>query len=211
MQSADDVRLAYDAAAASYHRLLPDLSAEAPVDRALMVAFAEHVRAQGTRRVLDAGCGTGRLVAALQTLGLEPTGADLSPRMIQIARATNPDASFEVADLSHLPFPDGRFGGVIAWYSLIHTSPPDLSATLSELARTIAPGGYFLTGFQLGSGTRRIVDVYGAGHDLAAYLYTPERIGDAMVDVGLDAIATCVRAPVSERHPQGFVLARKRC
>lgn len=63
MQTEDRARQVYDDAAETYHRLLPDLRSEAPVDRAMIAAFAEHVAAAGGR-VLDAGCGPGRLVGS---------------------------------------------------------------------------------------------------------------------------------------------------
>ena len=207
MQSAEDVRAAYDAVAAAYHRLLPDLTSEAPLDRALLVALAEHVGSAGS--VLDAGCGPGRLVATLAALGLDPTGCDLSPEMVAIARREHPGRRFDAADLSALPYADASFVGVVAWYSLIHTPTTDLGAPLGELCRVLEPGGHLLTGFQAGSGPRRITNAYGAGPDLTAYLHTPEEVAATLEDVGLTVVATVTRRPETERHPQGFVLARR--
>ena len=94
--------------------------------------------------MLDFGCGTGRLIATLQGLGLEVTGADLSAGMLAIARSSHPEVDLHVVGPGRLPFADNSFGGVLAWYSLIHCPPDELPGMLSELARVVAPGGYVL-------------------------------------------------------------------
>ncbi|MET8045385.1 hypothetical protein ABZU25_31525 [Micromonospora sp. NPDC005215] len=55
------VRRAYDTVAEDYATCLPDTRAEAPLDLAMVDAFAEAVTAGGDTRVLDAGCGPGRM------------------------------------------------------------------------------------------------------------------------------------------------------
>lgn len=208
-----DVQHAYDTMAEVYHEYLPDLRAEQPVDRGLITAFAEHVRAFDPPAVLDAGCGTGRLIHTLQAGGLAVTGIDLSPGMIDIARSIHPEVPFHVAELAHLPFNSETFTGVMAWYSLIHIPPHALTDSLAEIARVLRPGGYFLTGFQAGAGSR--VLHHGPGDDggYEAYLWTVHEMALALAHVGLDPITRCTRAAQPDSydggHDQGFVLARK--
>ncbi len=52
-----------------------------------------------------------------------------------------------MASFRALPFEDGSFGGILAWYSLIHTPPADVPAVLAEFARVLRPGGGLLLGF----------------------------------------------------------------
>jgi ubiquinone/menaquinone biosynthesis C-methylase UbiE len=68
------------------------------------------------RRVLDAGCGSGPIAAALRDRGAVVTGFDSSAGMLELARRRlGPDADLHVADLaSPLPLPDGSFDDVIA-------------------------------------------------------------------------------------------------
>src|SRR3712207_7769437 len=100
-------RHAYDTVAADYARLLPDMSAEAPLDRAVLAAFVEMVVDVGDCLVADVGCGSGRVTAHLADAGLRTIGLDLSPGMIAVARAARPDLAFAVAHAEALPLRSG--------------------------------------------------------------------------------------------------------
>ncbi|MEX5271561.1 class I SAM-dependent methyltransferase [Kocuria sabuli] len=191
MSDLRDVQQAYDTMAQMYHEHLPDLRAEQPVDRGLITAFAEHVRAFESPAVLDAGCGTGRLISTLQAGGLAVTGIDLSPGMLDIARSIHPKVPFHVADLAHLPFDSATFAGVMAWYSLIHIPPHALTDSLAEIARVLRPGGYFLTGFQAGAGSRILHHASGGASGYEAYLRTVDEMAQALAQVGLDPTTWC--------------------
>lgn len=203
------VRTVYDAAAPTYDALLPDLRIEQPVDRAMIRAFCAEVLETGEHSVLDAGCGAGRIVAELKGHGLQVRGVDLSPGMIEQARRREPEVDFRVADLRTLPYADNTFGGVIAWYSLIHFDYPALAEALTELARVTKPGGVLLTGFQVGSGPREIANAYGTQSGMTAWLYSPGEVSSVAAGAGWTTTATTRREPVTEPNPQGFVLARK--
>jgi ubiquinone/menaquinone biosynthesis C-methylase UbiE len=209
----DSVRSAYDAMAPAYRERIPDLRAEQPVDRAMITAFGEHVRSTSSHSVLDFGCGTGRLVTTLQELGLEVTGADLSDGMVAIARSDHPEVDFHVVTPGPLPFADESFAGVLAWYSLIHCPPGELAGMLSELVRVLVPGGYVLTGFQAGVGSRVRSNAHDGGHEHRLHLRTTEEMAGAFAEAGLTVAARCARAMVPDSfdggHDQGFVLGRK--
>lgn len=209
MTLSGETRAAYDAAAASYDAFVPGAEAEVPLHRALLGAFTELTAASGGRRVLDAGCGTGRLVPLLQAAELEVVGADASPGMVEVARRSNPGVPFTVSELAGMPFDDAAFAGVMAWYSLIHTAPDDLPATLTEVARVLRPGGFFLTGFQVGQGTRTATGYYLGEQRITAHLFTTDQVSDVLGDAGFEVLATCTTAPAEARYPQGFVLARR--
>jgi SAM-dependent methyltransferase len=93
------------------------------------------------RRILDAGCGSGPLMAALRDQGAIVTGFDRSAGMLELARRRlGEDADLQVADLSSpLPFPDGTFDDVIA--SLVLHYLEDWGPALTELRRVLKPGG----------------------------------------------------------------------
>ena len=60
-------RTTYDTVAVDYARLIPDLSEEASLDRAMLAAFADLVLEAGGGSVADLGCGAGRMTAHLDS------------------------------------------------------------------------------------------------------------------------------------------------
>jgi ubiquinone/menaquinone biosynthesis C-methylase UbiE len=214
MNLSDDlasVRSAYDTVAESYSKVLPDASIETPLDRAMINAFIEYVTTAGEGSVLDAGCGAGRMAGFIAAEGTPVSGIDLSPAMIGIARREYPDLAFDVAELSDLPAKDAQFGGVLAWYSIIHTAPDDLPRVFAEFLRVLAPEGFLLLGFQVGDGPRHMANAYGHDISLDAHLFTPEYITGLLAQAGFDVVAQMVRAPGElERTRQAMLLAQKR-
>jgi len=107
-------------------------------ERPAMLALAGDVAG---RRILDAGCGSGALFAALRNRGAIVTGFDKSTGMLELARRRLGDgADLQVADLScPLPFPDGAFDDVTA--SLVLHYLEDWGPALAELRRVLTPGG----------------------------------------------------------------------
>jgi ubiquinone/menaquinone biosynthesis C-methylase UbiE len=96
-------------------------------------------------RVLDVGCGTGRPVAeVLAAAGHQVTGYDVSPTMIELARAQVPGATFGVADLRVLDQPASSWDAVVACYSLLQLTRAEIDAALAKFAEWLAPGGIFL-------------------------------------------------------------------
>ncbi|MEU1786311.1 class I SAM-dependent methyltransferase [Streptomyces sparsogenes] len=138
---------AYDAVAVLYAELFRDELDGVPLDRAVLVAFAELARTHGAGPVAELGCGPGRVTAYLRDLGVDVFGVDLSPVMIDIARETYPDLRFEVGSMDALDLADGELGGILSWYSVIHTPPRLLPAYFAEFRRVLAPGGHLLLGF----------------------------------------------------------------
>ncbi|APU43725.1 MULTISPECIES: class I SAM-dependent methyltransferase [unclassified Streptomyces] len=207
------VRASYDAVAVDYARLQGTEPAGKPLDRAMLAAFAECVRGEGTgtgRAVADLGCGPGWVTARLDGLGVRAFGVDLSPAMVAVARRTYPGLRFEVGSMAALDVADGVLGGVVAWNSTLHTPPPELPAVFAEFARVLAPGGHVLIAFEAGDGQVRLERAYGHPVDLDVYRMPPDRIAALLAGAGLAETARLHRAPTSgETAPQGFLLARK--
>jgi SAM-dependent methyltransferase len=93
------------------------------------------------RRILDAGCGSGPILAALRDRGTIVTGFDSSTGMLEQARQRLGDDTdlHEAALGSPLPFPDGAFDDVIA--ALVLHYLQDWGPALAELRRVLKPGG----------------------------------------------------------------------
>jgi SAM-dependent methyltransferase len=128
----------YDGFAGAYSTENEANLVNAYYERPAMLALAGDVAG---RRILDAGCGAGPLLAALRDQGAIVTGFDNSAAMIELARRRlGDDADLHVADLgSPLPFPDDAFDDVTA--SLVLHYLQDWGPALAELRRVLKPGG----------------------------------------------------------------------
>jgi SAM-dependent methyltransferase len=106
--------------------------------RPAMLALAGDVSG---RRILDAGCGSGPLFAALRDRGAVVSGFDASGGMLELARRRlGDDADLRVADLgSPLPYADDTFDDVVA--ALVLHYLEDWGPALAELRRVLKPGG----------------------------------------------------------------------
>ncbi len=199
----------YDTVADSYARLLPDASFEAAEDLAMIARFTALLPSDA--RVLDAGCGTGRMQPVLRELlpAHRATGADLSEEMLRHARAAHPGTRFDRAPLAALPYRDGSLDGVLAWYSIIHTAPADLDAVFAEFRRVLADDGVVLLGFQHGRGQRHRSEAYGHTVELRAHLHSVDGVTAALEHARFTAVERVIReARPGEAQDQGFVLAR---
>jgi SAM-dependent methyltransferase len=205
-------RQAYDAVAVDYARLLPDLSIEAPLDRAVLAAFAELLAPDPTALVADVGCGTGRLTAHLHGRGLRTVGLDLSPGMAAVARRTHDGLTFAAADAAALPLRTGALGGLVAWYSLIHLPTGSLPGVFAEFARVTRPGALVLVAFQSGDGERVVRDAsYGRAVPLTYWRHRLEDVASALGEAGFRPFATVTRAAVLgfESTPQAALLVHR--
>ena len=106
------------------------------------------VRASDVRpgdRAVDVACGTGKLAAALaERVGPfgQVVGVDLAPRMIELARASQPaivQLEFRVGNALALPFEDDEFDAATIGFGMRNL--PDFEAGFRELARVVRPGG----------------------------------------------------------------------
>jgi predicted TPR repeat methyltransferase len=104
-------RASYDAVAEDYAGRFRDELDARPLDRAVLAGFAELVRAADLGPVADVGCGTGRVTAHLNDLGVPIFGVDLSPGMAAMARRSYPGLRFDVGSMLALDLPDGALGG----------------------------------------------------------------------------------------------------
>jgi SAM-dependent methyltransferase len=206
-------RTAYDTVAVDYERLLRDELDARPLDRAMLAAFSELVRAPGTGPVADLGCGPGRITAHLHALGVAVFGIDLSPKMIAVARRRHPGMRFAEGSMTALDLEDGTLGGVVAWYSTVHTPPELLPAVFAECHRVLAPGGHMLLAFKAGDRRRHLDQAYGHELSLDVYWMSPDHVADLMSKAGLVVDARMIREPDEKEQPrqgrQAFFLAHK--
>ncbi len=204
-------RTAYDLVADVYADRFTATEPEQPLDLAMIDHFVGLLPAP--RRVLDAGCGAGRMLPYLAARGCRPEGVDLSPEMVRRARADHPGHPCTVGSLTDLAHRDALFDGVFSWYSTIHNPDADLDGMLGEMVRVLRPGGFLLVAFQVGDEVRRVGQGFAAsGYDVVLFRHhrrTADMTG-RIAALGLEVVATSQRGPIgTEPDPQAVVIARR--
>ena len=108
-------------------------------------------RFDSVRRVLDAGCGSGRNIRFLLARGFEVFGVDQDPASVAAVRALAarlapqiPASHFEVAPVERLPWPDESMDAVLS-SAVLHFASDEtrFEAMIAEMWRVLRPGGLF--------------------------------------------------------------------
>jgi SAM-dependent methyltransferase len=126
-------RQGHDALATSYHAFF------AAVTSLATGPLLEAVRLHRGARLLDVASGPGALAAEAASRGARPSGIDLSPQMVELARRLHPAIEFGEADVEHLPFADATFDAVVCAFGLGHFPRPEVA--VAECVRALKPGG----------------------------------------------------------------------
>lgn len=99
-------------------------------------------------RVLDAGCGPGRLGAALHARGHHVVGVDADPVLLAAAREDHPGPRWELADLAGLDLGEVFDAVVAAGNVMVFLGPGSEEVVVERLAAHVAPGGVLVLGFR---------------------------------------------------------------
>ena len=109
------------------------------------IPFWQRVAADAGGRVLELGCGTGRISVPLAKSGVDLVGVDRSEAMLARLRKRKTPVNVARADIRDLPFRRRSFEMVLAPYGVLQSlvRERDLKATLDSVARVIKRGGTF--------------------------------------------------------------------
>lgn len=203
------VRRSYDRVATAYADHLFGELAGKPLDRALLACFAEQAAGLGT--VADVGCGPGQVARFLADRGLPVLGVDLSPRMVETARRLSPAIPFDRGDMLALDADDGAWGGIVAFYAIVHLSPEDVSRALAEFRRVLRPDGLLLLAFHVGEEVVHREELFGEPVTLDFRFFATAEIERRLEDAGFAVEARVERRPYPDaEHPsrRAYLLAR---
>jgi ubiquinone/menaquinone biosynthesis C-methylase UbiE len=139
-------RTVWQKAASRYDRAM------APLERSLLAGSRDWIAERAHGRVLEVAIGTGRSLE-FYAPGIQLTGVDLSPAMLDQARARAAELgltpTLSEADVEHLPFADGSFDTVVCALGLCSIPRPETA--VREMARVLKPGGSLLLLDHIGS------------------------------------------------------------
>src|SRR2546428_522326 len=113
-------------------------------DEEALRVLVEFTGAGPEDTVLDVACGPGLVVCALAAVVRHATGIDVTPAMVERARALAAEkglgnVTWQIGDVLPLPYPDGAFSLVVSRFAFHHF--PDPRAVLAEMKRVCAPDG----------------------------------------------------------------------
>ncbi len=145
----EQLQSSYDRVAENYAKQFRDEMDKKPFDRKMLDWLAEKVGDLGV--ICDMGCGPGQIARYLHSQGVKACGIDLSPAMVRQAQGLNPDIPFERGDmLTLVDVADNSYGGIAAFYSIVHIPHRKMVQALQELKRVLRPKGVLLLTFHIG-------------------------------------------------------------
>jgi SAM-dependent methyltransferase len=204
----DVVRDSYDRVADNYVDMIATTSLgdirHQPWLRAAMDVFADAVGGLGP--VLAVGCGPGTITAYLAERGLDVSGVDLSPRMIEHARRLHPECTFGVGSATDLDLAEASWGGLLGWWSLFNLPRDVLPQVLSAFARALVPGGQLIVATHVGDGDVQRTEAYGGvAVRWTTHLWQPDQLVALVQQAGLTPKAE-LRLPAQGEIGPGVVL-----
>ena len=208
----DAVRESYDRVADNYVDMiattgLGDIRVQ-PWLKACIDVFAGAVGGLGP--VLDVGCGPGTVTAYLRERGLDVSGVDLSPRMIEHATRLHPRCRFAVASATALDLAPESMAGILGWWSLFNLPREVLPEVLAGFGDALVVGGHLIIATHVGDDDVQRTEAYGGVPvTWTTYQWRPEQLIALLERAGLRLVAE-MRLPAEDQIGPVVVLTARR-
>lgn len=200
----------YDQVAAEYAEKFKDEMDHKPFDRDCLDRLAREVGHLGP--ICDLGCGPGQIARYLHRQGVNTLGVDLSARMVEEAQRLNPEVHFHQGDMLSLPDADNSWGGIAAFYCILHIPGEKVVEALREMKRVLKPGGLLLITFHIGNEIKHLEEWWEKPVNLDFAFFQPEEMEKWLKDAGFELVETLVREPnpdVEVATRRAYVFAKK--
>ncbi len=205
-----NTQTSYDRVAAEYAEKFKDEMDDKPFDCDCLDRLAREVGDLGP--ICDLGCGPGQIARYLHRQGAATLGVDLSPRLIAEAQRLNPEIHFHQGDMLSLPEADNSWGGIAAFYCIIHIPRAQVVDALREMRRVLKPGGVLLVTFHIGDEIKHVEEWWEKSVSLDFAFYQPAEMESWLKEAGYELEETLVREPnpdVEVATRRAYVFARK--
>jgi len=146
-------------------------------------------------RILDVGCGYGRITIPLAKMGYQVEGIDLSPNLLEEAKKRVEIASlkliFKVGDMRSLPYKDERFDIIICMWSTFSymLTEQDQTLAINEMYRVLAKNGTLIIDLPVATDNKirngvfiapNVLKRAIAGSEHTVYLHTKETLSNIL-------------------------------
>src|SRR5512147_2751301 len=169
-----NTQTSYDHVAAEYAERYKDEMDDKPFDRDCLDRLAREVGELGP--VCDLGCGPGQIARYLHRQGVKTLGVDLSAKMVAEARRLNPSIHFHQGNMLTLPDEDNSWGGIAAFYCIIHIPRKQIVDALREMKRVLKPGGMLLVTFHIGTEIEHVDNFFDKSVNLDFAFFQPSEM-----------------------------------
>jgi len=200
----------YDLVATEYAEKFKDEMDDKPFDRDCLDQLAREVGKLGP--ICDMGCGPGQIARYLHRQSVDTLGVDLSPRMIAEAGRLNPEIPFHQGNMLALPDADNSWGGIAAFYCIIHIPREKIVDALREMKRVLKPGGVLLITFHIGDKIEHLNKWWEKPVHLDFAFYQPAEMENWLKEAGFELEETLVREPnpdVEVETERAYLFAKK--
>lgn len=205
------IRENYDRLAAEYTAHISGELQHKPLDRKLLLRFAEMTRGRG--EVCDMACGPGHVTRFLHAAQAQVFGLDLSPNMVGHARSLCPEVRFREGNMLALELPDESLAGISAMYAIVNIPKESLPQVFREMWRVLRPGGVLLLAFHIGDDEKvDVAELWGEKVTMSFFKRDPGQIRTMLEQAGLVIEETIERGPYPEiefQSRRACVFARK--
>ncbi|MHC5747035.1 MAG: class I SAM-dependent methyltransferase [Nostoc sp.] len=210
-QAQTGLQNSYDRVAQEYAKQFYDELDRKPFDRKMLDWFIEKVDGLGT--ICDLGCGCGHIANYLHNRSLEVCGIDLSSGMLKQAQQLNPNITFQQGDMLSLnDVADNVFGGIAAFYSIIHVSRLLVVDALLSMKRVLRSGGVLLLTFHIGQQTNHLEKWFDKRVCLDFHFFETAEMKDYLQTAGFELEEAIERDPYPDGEVQtrrAYIFARK--
>lgn len=208
----EELQDCYDRVAADYAAQFRGEMEQKPFDRKMLEWLVEKVCGRGV--ICDMGCGPGQIAGYLHGLGAEVCGVDLSPEMVRQAQMLNPEIPFECGDMLGLKkLADASFGGIAAFYSIVHIPRQQVAQALSELKRVLRPQGVLLLAFHIGQEVKHLDEWWGKEVSVDFLFFETGEMKGYLRTAGFELEEVIERDPYAEsveyQSRRAYIFAKK--